>query len=237
MTVLGLMMTAYGVFADGLTASPGIPEIAGGPDWIASDTYDVTAEAERAAPISQMAGPMLRALLEDRFRLRIHREEKEVPVYFLNVARDGPKLEATKEGSCVPIDPDRPPQNLPPGQPPRNYCRPVFQLNGTTATITSHGGTLKQFTEALLTRMVGRPVIDRTGLAGQYDFQIQFEYTPGGLAAGNGGANDSSATQPLAVSNAPSIFEALNKLGLKLEPGKGPKEVIIIDHVERPTEN
>jgi uncharacterized protein (TIGR03435 family) len=86
MTVLGLMMTAYGVFADGVTVSGRVPEIAGGPGWITTDTYDVTARAEDAAHVAQMAGPMLRALLEDRFELRIHRETKEMPVYFLTVA-------------------------------------------------------------------------------------------------------------------------------------------------------
>ena len=152
-----------------------------------------------------MAGPMLRALLEDRFKLRVHREPKEVPVYFLTLAKNGPKLEATKEGSCVPIDANHIPAPIAtPGQPLPNYCGPRFQLRGLTATLTS-----------------------------RYDFQIDFEYAPR-----SGPSSDPGAPEPPAASEAPSIFEVLQaKLGLKLEPGKGPGETLVIDHVERPTEN
>jgi uncharacterized protein (TIGR03435 family) len=182
-----------------------------------------------------MAGPMLRALLEDRFKLRVHREPKEVPVYFLTLAKNGPKLEAIKEGSCVPIDANHIPAPIAtPGQPLPNYCGPRFQLRGLTATLTSQGVTMEQFSGVPLSRMVGRPVIDKTGLAsGRYDFQIDFEYAPR-----SGPSSDPGAPEPPAASEAPSIFEVLQaKLGLKLEPGKGPGETLVIDHVERPTEN
>src|SRR5262249_28433598 len=103
MTVMGLIMTAYGVFANGVSNSFSIPEITGGPGWIESDTYDITATAAGAAPFPQMAGPMLQALLEDRFTLKLHRGAKVVPVYFLTVAKNGSKLERTREGSCPSI--------------------------------------------------------------------------------------------------------------------------------------
>ena len=218
-TVLGLMMTAYGVFADGTAFSPRIADITGGPGWIASDTYDIAATAGRDTPFEQMAGPMLRALLERRFQLKVHRETKEAAVYFLTVAKGGPNLEATKEGGCVPIDPNHPPA---PGAAPsqaRPYCGNIMMQAMSIMKLTAHGVTLKQVAEALLTGMVDRPVIDRTGLSGQYDIQIEF--APEG-----------------ADLDAPSIFEALQvKLGLKLEPGRGPVESLIVDRVERPTEN
>jgi uncharacterized protein (TIGR03435 family) len=233
-TLLGLMMTAYGVFADGVTVSPRIPDITGGPGWVSSDPYDVAAKAEGNAPFPQMAGPMLRALLEERFKLRVHRETKKVPVYFLTVAKNGPGLEPAKEGSCVPIDPNHPPAAIAtPGQPRPTYCGPRFQRSGSTVTVTSHGATMEQLTEAILSRMVDRPVIDKTGLAGRYDFQIEFEYVPD-----TGGTGDAGARQQPAGPEAPSILEVLQtKLGLKFEPGKGPSEILVIDHVERPTEN
>lgn len=234
-TLLGLMMTAYGVFANGATISPKIPEITGGPGWVTSDPYDVAAKAEGNAPFPQMAGPMLRALLEERFKLRVHRETKEVPVYFLTAAKNGPKLEATKEGSCVPIDPKHPPAPIAtPGQPRPNYCGATkFQRRGSTMVLTLHGATMEQLTAVFLSRIVDRPVIDKTGIAGQYDFQIEFEYTPD-----SGRAGDPGAPEPPAFSDMPSIFGVLQaKLGLKLEPGKGPSEILVIDHVERPTEN
>jgi uncharacterized protein (TIGR03435 family) len=233
-TVLGLMMTAYGVFADGVTVSPTIPEITGGPGWVTSDPYDVAAKAEGDAPFPRMAGPMLRALLEDRFKLRVHRETKEVPVYYLTVVKTGPKLEPTKEGSCVPIDPNHPPAPVAtPGERRPTYCGPRFQRRGSTMTVASHGGTMEQLTAAILSRIVDRPVFDKTGLAGRYDFQIEFEYVPD-----SGNAGDLGAPQSPAVLDGPSIFAVLQaKLGLKLEPGKGPNEILVIDRVERPTEN
>ena len=233
-TLLGLMMTAYGVFADGVSVSPRIPDITGGPGWVTSDPYDIAAKAEGDAPFPRMAGPMLRALLEDRFKLRVHRETKEVPVYFLTVAKNGPKLEPAKEGSCVPLDPNHPPAPIAtPGQPRPNYCVAGFQRKGSTMTLISRGATMEQLTVALLSRILDRPVIDKTGLAGRYDFQIEVEYPPD-----SGGAGDAGAAQPPAGPDAPSIFEVLQaKLGLKLEPGKGPSEILVIDRVERPTEN
>lgn len=232
-TLMGLIMTSYGVFADGMTISTTMPDITGGPGWVVSDPYDVAAKAEDDAPFPRMAGPMLRALLEDRFKLRVHRETKEVPVYFLTVVKNGPKLESAKEGSCVPMDPSHPPAPIAtPGQPRPNYCGSGYRLTGSTITVISHGGTMKQLTDVVLSRMVDRPVIDKTGLGGRYDFQIEFD-----LGQEGGGADAPGASQPNGP-GAPSIFEVLQaKLGLKLEMGKGQVEVLVIDHAERPTEN
>ena len=81
-------MTAYGIYADG--SSPQFRmQVLGGPGWIDSDHYDIAAKAEGTTSVQQLYGPMLRTLLEDRFRLKVHRETKEAPVYFLTVAKGG----------------------------------------------------------------------------------------------------------------------------------------------------
>jgi len=78
--------------------------ISGGPEWIDSERYDIDAKAERIAKSEMMQGPMLQALLEDRFKLKIHHGTREIPVYNLTVAKDGSKLQPFKEGSCTPND-------------------------------------------------------------------------------------------------------------------------------------
>src|SRR5580698_1221154 len=87
-------------------------QISGGPDWINSERYDIVAKADGSASGKQMTGPMLQTLLEDRFKLRFHRETKLLPVYELTVAKGGTKLKRSKEGGCIPFSMDSPP--LPP---------------------------------------------------------------------------------------------------------------------------
>ena len=102
-SVQNFIQAAYITFADGVNLNPATLEISG-PGWTQSETYDVVATAEGNAPLAQMAGPMMQALLEDRFKLKIHRETKEGAVFFLTSAKGGVKLEPTKEGSCEAID-------------------------------------------------------------------------------------------------------------------------------------
>ncbi|SPE39608.1 Peptidase M56, BlaR1 (fragment) [Candidatus Sulfopaludibacter sp. SbA3] len=199
-----------------------------------SDTYDLAAKAEGGAPVARMMGPMMQMLLEDRFKLKIHRETKEAPVYILTVAKGGAKLEPTKDGSCVPIDLEHLPK---PGEPRPNFCgNQSMRRTGSSVTMTARGITMSMFTGMALPQVAGRPIIDKTGLAGEYDIQIDF--APDNLMpepGGRGGAGDPGA--PSADTPAPSIFAALQQLGLKLEAGKGPVEILVIDHVERPSEN
>lgn len=174
-TLQTLIENAYSIFADGLTMSPKTIEISGGPGWMLSDTYDISAKAEDGADFAQMAGPMMQALLEERFKLNTHRESREVPAYFLTVAKGGPKLELTKEGSCVTVDVNHPLIPVP-GQP-----RPVrCGSQGTSfkdgiVTMSWRGTTMDLLAnDFALTRVVGRPIIDRTGLSGQFDIRLAF---------------------------------------------------------------
>lgn len=236
-TLQNLIENAYGAFANGVTVNPGLLDILGGPNWMESDNYDVVAKAEDNTPIARMAGPMMQALLEDRFKLKIHRETKEVPVYFLTLGKGGPKLERTKEGSCVILDLNHLPPPPAPGQPRPNMCGNFGMASkGSTLTMSSRGMTMEVLASRALSRFAGRPTFDRTGLTGQFD--IQLEFTPDGMLgmAGRGAPGESdNPSQP--VDPAPSIFDALQQLGLRLEPAKGPVEVLVIDHVERPSEN
>ncbi len=173
---------------------------------------------------------MLLALLEDRFKLKVHRETREVPVYALTVARGGPRLKAGDE-TCVPPDYSTYPRPaLPAG---KSYCRDASagRRKGQNAVVNADPASVDYFCK-LLGIVLDRPIVDKTGLSGKYDFHLAFgsdQSTPG-VIQGFGEPSD----EPLA----PSIFTAVQEqLGLKLESAKGPREFLVIDHVERPSEN
>ena len=137
-TLQDLIQAAYGMFADGGSFNPGMTpiSISGAPGWVQSDHYDVAAKADGAARVEQMMGPLMRTLLEDRFKLKIHRESKEVPVYALTAAKNGFKLQPVKEGSCIVIDLNHLPEPPEPGQPQAQFLRQYVDENpphkGTT---------------------------------------------------------------------------------------------------------
>ncbi len=241
-TLQDLIETAYGMFADGGSFNPGMPKlsISGGPGWVQSGHYDVAAKAEGAARVEQMMGPMMRALLEDRFKLKVHRESKETPVYALTVAKNGFKLQPVKEG-CVPIDLNHLPQPPEPGKPMPNFCGNVsMRMNGQSVTMDAHGMSLQDFS-ARLSTMLDRKVIDKSGVAGVFDFHLEFapDEATAMFRGGRGGGGDAGGNPAPAVEIAgPSIFDALQEqLGLKLLPDKGPVESLVIDHVEKPSGN
>jgi uncharacterized protein (TIGR03435 family) len=165
-----------------------------------------------------MYGPMTRTLLEDRFRLKLHDEVRNLPVYKLTVLKQAARLKPTPEGSCVPVDL----KTILQSPPPPNYCGRLSVTNGATITFDGHGVTIAQFLARGL-RKLDRPVIDETGLNGRFDIHLEFATTDS-LDTG-----DASAT---------SVFTAIqDQLGLKLSGATGPVEVHVIDHVERPSEN
>jgi uncharacterized protein (TIGR03435 family) len=214
-TVMDLVRTAYGEF---------VP-ISGGPGWIKSDRYQITAKAEGGASSATMRAPMLRRLLEERHGLKIHSEIKEVPVYALTVAKGSFKLQPLKEASCAPIGD---PADLEPGQKPCGM--PMTSMRGPAAN-TEILGSFRDFCK-VMGATLGRPVIDRTGIMGMFDFRLDFvvDESIGGVShSGTPSSNDFPG---------PSIFAAVQEqLGLKLESTKGPGESLFIDHIERPSEN
>ena len=217
-------------------------QLSGAPGWIDSDRYDIEAKPDEATAAAmqkmnederrQQIMLMVQSLLADRFKLQVRRETKELPIYALVVAKNGPKLH---ESDFKP--PDHPPAGPPPGEkggpPPK--MRGGIMLNGR-GQLTSNGIQLNRFAD-ILSRIVGRTVIDKTGLKGYYDFTLR--YTPdesqGQMMPGGPGGGDAA---PPPDASGPNLFTALQEqLGLKLEPQKGPVEQLIIEHVEKPSEN
>jgi uncharacterized protein (TIGR03435 family) len=202
-------------------------QISGGPGWIGSERYDINAKAERSASSEsvpedprkmtddqrktnqEQMRQRLQALLAERFQLAIHRETKEAPVYALVVGKNGPKLQESKEGG------------------PR-LMMGRGQLNGQ--------GALMEMVATVLSNQLGRPVLDKTGLKGKYDFKLEFTPDPGQAAGPFGGPGPDAPPPP--DPNGPSIFAAIQEqLGLRLDSQKGPAEMIVIDRVERASAN
>jgi uncharacterized protein (TIGR03435 family) len=202
--------------------------IEGGPDWISAERYSIAAKSPAPQPQAMMMGPMLQTLLEDRFKLQIRRLAREIPTWDLVVAKGGPKMTPFPEGSCVPGGPPSAQTTLEPGQ---RRCRNVTQFRGTTMVLDAEGLTLDQLADVHLFLAAQRPVVNKTGLTGRFNFTM--EYAPPEGTRINGGLAD-----PDAASTAPSIFTAMQEqLGLKLESAKGRGEYLVIDRVEKPVEN
>jgi uncharacterized protein (TIGR03435 family) len=193
-----------------------------------------------------MHGPMLQTLLEDRFKLKIRRESREVPAYAMTVARGGPKLKPFEEGSCIPFNGGPLPPPGPDGKLPvlcsmRSIRNP---LNGSPSAWQVLGESLDGFAKHLGDDM-DRIVINKTGLAGKFDFHFEFtpdESTPQLLGALNAQRKRAEQNgEPVAASDPAgglSIFTAIQQqLGLKLERSKGAREFLVIERIERPTEN
>lgn len=230
-TLQDLIQAAYGSFSNGV---PQPTQVAGGPAWINSDHYDIEAKAAGASRADQMRA-MLQSLLEDRFNLRVHRETREIPVYALTVAKSGLKLQPLKE-ACTPRDPMNPPSPPAPGQKPPNICgTPSIRFKGQHVTWDLHAASMTEFASYLNFpfRTLDRTVIDKTGVAGIFDFHMEFK--PDGATPfleGRGGPSP-TAEDPAGE----SIFTAIQELGLKLESAKGPAEFLVIDRVEKPSGN
>jgi uncharacterized protein (TIGR03435 family) len=190
-------------------------QLLGGPAWINSDRYDIDARAQGNPPLVEVAGAMIQTLLEDRFRLAIHREKKELPVYVLSATASGLKVRPAGLGSC---SPDGLPSND--GKRPDSCGRMRVGATGLRAT-SIH---MKDLTETLES-ILRRTVVDETNF--KYPFDAKLEYAPYELG------------QAVSADNTgPSVTTALREqLGLKLEPSKRSVHVIVIDRAERPGEN
>lgn len=222
----GLLQTAYGLYADG-RVNPvwSIPKIEGGPAWINSEEFEIEMTSDAAASEEMMLGPMMQALLEGRFKLKVHRETREGPVYALTVAKGGPKLKPFREGSCTPSGSAAGLAGQ--GQPPP--CKGSASSDGTNKMILEgQGMTLDEFPGFVLPASafgfkLDRPLINRTQVAGRFDFHLEM-------------AIDDLAAAP--SDSGPSIFSAIQQqLGLRIEAARGAIEVLVIDRIERPSDN
>jgi uncharacterized protein (TIGR03435 family) len=173
----------------------------------------------------RLNGPMLRALLEERFNLKIHREIKEVPVYDLTIARGGLKAPRFATGRCMPVDWNTPiPDQL--QTQTLQHCIDRTTTRGASVIVQFDAASIDAFIKFFLYKL-DRPVIDKTGLIGLFDFHL--EYTPHQ-------ASTDGVPMPAGVADS-SIVAAVQQLGLQLTRAKGPGEYLVIDHVERPSPN
>ncbi len=173
-----------------------------GPAWLNDERYDITAKAAGRARLDELRR-MLGTLLAERFRLQVHREAKELPVYRLVVAKSGPKLHKAELGGNT-------------------------SMQGENGSFVFRGTSMAQLVEDLSSlSQVDRPVLDRTGISGVFDFSLKF------------GEDNNEMKRALIGGDGPSIFTLIKEqLGLKLEARKDVVEVLVIDHAEKaPSEN
>jgi len=209
--------------------------IPNGPDWLDVDIFEITANSPADhIPRSRVEGlPMLRSLLAERFKLRVHMESREVPIYALVVARPdrqlGPRLLPTAGDCAAWIAGGR--LGAPP---PGLRGRPCGLGWASRSAIGDSVMTMTRLATMLSPR-VDRPVEDRTGLTGT--FSVDLQWTPEPQPAGASDEQRPSFLPP-ADPSGPSLFTALpEQLGLELQPVKGSIDILVVDHVERPTPN
>jgi len=189
--------------------SVGPDDLTGGPGWLSAERYDIVAKADPKTPEATLR-VMLQTLLAERFKLVIYKEEKVKSVYALVVAKGGPKFEQSKTEGAFSCSPGQ-------GEP-------------GMAHFVCHNLTMTMLAEALprmASRWVDAPVVNLTELQGSYDLQLDWNARPQG-------SDPAAATDPGLV----SMFDAIQKLGLKLESRKLALPIIVVDSVERtPKEN
>jgi uncharacterized protein (TIGR03435 family) len=209
-------------------------QVVGGPSWINSERFHIIAMAER--PLRPNADPadlvgMIRGLVEDRFRVKVHNEQRESNVYALVLNRSdrktgsGLKQAPDQCGEAIKAFTQGRGQTARTGPPPCSFGGPPGKLIATGVTIAMFAN--------VLSNTAGRPVVDRTGLTGSFD--IELTYDPSSAATPPPGAPPGP---PARDDTLPSLFTALQEqLGLKLESTRGPVDVLVIDSAERPAEN
>jgi uncharacterized protein (TIGR03435 family) len=206
------------------------PRLSGGPDWIRAERYDIEARAEKGAippnisseARGQLMRSMLQTLLADRFKLAVRRDTREMAVYAVVVAKDGPKLERAKveEKDC------------PEARTSDGFACHEFAggqgrgLHGQAVTISDLAYYVENWAE--------HPVIDKTGIKGLFHIETKpwISMRPGPSPPAGAKGEDGSD-----VADLPTLFTVFANLGLKLEGQKAPVEVYEITHVERPVEN
>jgi uncharacterized protein (TIGR03435 family) len=234
-------------------------QISGAPGWLTTERYDIVAKAETPDLDRETLKVLLQSLLAERFNLKTHRETKELPIYELVIGKDGHKLHKSEiqpdaQPDARPPDPVKTAQGAPGavrvggaagssggvgvgaggGAPPKGAAMIRMgrgQLNAQSVPVTA--------IVQMLAQQLGRPVIDKTDIKGNYDFDLQWTPDETQRGGGFGGLERPATDNPLpADTSGPSLFTAVQEqLGLKLEASKGPVETLVIDHVEKASGN
>ena len=188
-------------------------QIVDGPKWMSSDKFDIAAQPDvPGSPNTQQVRTMIQKLLSDRFQLKFHRDTKEMSAYVLTVAKDGPKLEKSQSD----------PNGL-----PGLFFSQLGVLHVVNATMGDFAGVMQ-------TAVFDRPVVDQTGLQGKWDFILK--WTPDESQFSGMGVKVPPPSD--AADAPPPLFTAIQEqIGLKLEAGKAPVSVLVLDHVEQPSAN
>lgn len=215
-------------------------QVTGGPSWISSDKFDIdakepdgfTEELQKLPPDQRHAklGLMIQSLLADRFALKVSHTTKELPAYALVVAKNGPKFQEAKAGDTYPNG-----MKAPDGR----ALGHGGMMSMGPGQLTGQGVPL-EFLVHQLAQQLGRNVLDQTGLKGNYDFTLQWtpDQRPAGMPMGPEGGRPHTDNAPPPDTSGPSVFTAIQEqLGLKLESTRGPVDTLVIDRVERPSEN
>ena len=204
-TLAGLIKFAYGIHGK---------QILNGPDWTDQDKYDISAVPDQEGqPSGKQWKGMLQKLIAERFHMTMHMEQRELPVFAVTLAKDGPKnmAENTSGGSL-----------------------PSLFFRGAPGGIMlpAKNATMKDFTGLLQEVVLDKPVVDQTGLKGRYDFNLTWAPDESQL----GGRFRPPANPP--ADAPPSLFTAAQEqIGLKIESTKAKVDVMVIDHVEKPSAN
>jgi len=233
-TTANLIRLAYLIFPTGQPNAPVSPNafqmpISGGPSWLNSDPYTIDAKVEQRVNTEMMKGPMMQALLEDRFGLKLHKVTKEIPAFDLTVGAERPKLRPAKEGGCVVNDRNNPPPKPGRGEPSPVICGVIRKSAGDAFDVP--GVTVADLCRRL-SAYVDRDIVDKTGITGAFD--VHLDLLPADIEYGGAAPDPSSPFRP---GDGGAIAAALKKLGLQMRNAKRPAEFLVIDHVERPSEN
>jgi uncharacterized protein (TIGR03435 family) len=219
-TVFDLIHTAYVTFANGRVNAPWTvpadPPFSSMADWLLTERFTIEATTAEAVPVAMIRGPMLQAALEDRFKLKVHRESREAPIYEMVVRKGGHKLTPFQPGMCVPYDWSSVSQ--PPLDSGQHRCAGVTERDhDNNWLLTVEGATLDEIAENFRFDP-DRPVVNKTGITGLFSFRLVYK--------------------GYETSGAPPFMDAIqDQLGLEFRPAKGLRDFLVIDHVERPTPN
>jgi uncharacterized protein (TIGR03435 family) len=221
-TIPSLVQRAYGLRS--------ADQVAGSPEWAKNERFDIQAKmSDSDIAVMQKLSPaeakarrelMVQALLAERFKLKVHSETRQTPVFELVVAKGGPKLKDAATDANPPL-----------GKGEDGKLLAGFN-QATASSMAAQAETTKALADFLSQPIsgLGRPVVDKTSLNGAYDFTLNWVPHWDQIVPGAGGGSASAE-------EADSLFEALQQIGLKLQPATGPMDIIVIDHVEHPSEN